>query len=105
VKGAIRLTARERDVLQHLARGRTYAQVGDQLNVSLNTVGSHVKNIYRKLEVRSARSAVWRALELQILCRADDPSTVTRETEMPRESSSTTGPASEPPEEVAQGND
>jgi len=61
VKAHVRLTAREADVLQSLARGCTYVQVADQLGVTLNTVASHVKNLYRKLEVRSARAAVWRA--------------------------------------------
>ena len=64
---AIRLTAREVDVLRLLAHGCTYTQVGDRLGVSWNTVASHVKNIYRKLEVRSARCAIWRAFELQLL--------------------------------------
>ena len=63
----VRLTAREVDVLRLLARGCTYWQVGDRLGVSWNTVASHVKNIYRKLEVRSGRAAVWRALELRLL--------------------------------------
>jgi len=69
VQDAIRLTPREIDVLQSLARGCTYVQVADQLGVSLNTVASHVKNLYRKLEVRSARSAVWRGFELRLLAR------------------------------------
>jgi DNA-binding NarL/FixJ family response regulator len=56
----IRLTARETDVLRLMARGHTYLQIGDQLH----TVASHAKKIYRKLGVRSARAAVWRALEL-----------------------------------------
>jgi DNA-binding CsgD family transcriptional regulator len=64
---AIRLTPREKDVLRLLARGRTYSQVGDRLGISLHTVASHVKNVYRKLKVHSARAAVWRAGELQLL--------------------------------------
>jgi DNA-binding CsgD family transcriptional regulator len=64
------LTTRETDVLLLLARGRTYVQVADELGVSLNTVASHVKNLYRKLGVRSARSAVWRAFELRLLERS-----------------------------------
>lgn len=73
----IRLTSREANVLQLLARGRTYEQVGDELGVSLHTVASHVKNIYRKLEVHSGRAAVWRALELRLLGGAESPRTVT----------------------------
>jgi len=62
----IRLTSREADVLRLLARGCTYSQVSDQLGVSMHTVESHVKNVYRKLEVHSARAAVWRATELRL---------------------------------------
>jgi len=61
------LTAREADVLRMLARGCTYSQISDHLGMSLHTVGSHVKSIYRKLEVHSARRAVWRAIELRLL--------------------------------------
>ena len=64
---SIRLTMRETDVLQLLAAGHTYTQVGTRLGVSANTVASHVKNIYRKLEVHSGRAAVWRALQLSML--------------------------------------
>ena len=67
---AIRLTCRETDVLRLMARGHTYSQIGDELGVSLHTVASHAKNIYRKLEVRSARAAVWRALELRLFVAA-----------------------------------
>jgi DNA-binding CsgD family transcriptional regulator len=58
------LTAREMDVLRLVARGHTYSQIGDALGVSPHTVVSHARKIYRKLGVRSARAAVWRALEL-----------------------------------------
>ena len=71
---AIRLTARETDVLQLMARGHTYSQIGEELGVSLHTVASHAKNIYRKLKVRSARAAVWRALELRLFAAAQDTS-------------------------------
>jgi len=63
----IRFTCREAEVLQLLARGCTYIQVGDRLRMSVHTVESHVKNIYRKLDVHSARLAVWRAMELRLL--------------------------------------
>jgi LuxR family maltose regulon positive regulatory protein len=64
------LTPREVQVLHHLSRGLSYAQVGSELGVSLNTVTSHVKNAYRKLEVHTAAAAVMRAVELQLLGRA-----------------------------------
>ena len=61
------LTARETDVLGLLAKGCTYEQVGVQLDISINTVTSHIKNAYRKLEVHSAAAAVMRAVELRLL--------------------------------------
>jgi DNA-binding NarL/FixJ family response regulator len=67
----VTLTAREADVLRLLARGCTYTQVGERLELSVNTVATHVKNIYRKLEVRSARAAVWRAFNLRLLGDAE----------------------------------
>jgi len=70
-----RLTSREMEVLQLLARGCTYIQVGDRLRMSVHTVESHVKNVYRKLDVHSARAAVWRATELRLLAAANQFST------------------------------
>ena len=67
----IYLTDREAEVLQLLARGCTYVQVSDRLGMSLHTVATHVKNIYRKLEVHSARGAVWRAQQLCLLHAPD----------------------------------
>ena len=66
-----RLTFREVEVLQLLARGCTYIQVSDRLGVSVHTVESHVKNIYRKLNAHSARAAVWRAMELRLFGEPD----------------------------------
>ena len=61
------LTARELEVLRLLARGHTYATVASQLGVSVNTVGSHVKKLYTKLDVHTAAEAVMRAVELRLL--------------------------------------
>jgi DNA-binding CsgD family transcriptional regulator len=61
------LTAREIDVVRLLARGCSYAQIGERLGISVHTVTSHIKNSYRKLEVRTAAAAVMRAVELQLL--------------------------------------
>jgi DNA-binding CsgD family transcriptional regulator len=63
----IRLTGREVEVLQLMARGCTYAKVGVQLGISAHTVAAHIKNAYRKLDVHSAAAAVMRAIELRLL--------------------------------------
>jgi DNA-binding CsgD family transcriptional regulator len=65
------LTPREIDVLRLLALGCSYTQIADRLGVSLHTVASHIKNLYRKLDVHSARAAVWRAFQLRMLLNPD----------------------------------
>jgi LuxR family maltose regulon positive regulatory protein len=67
VEKSVRLTGREAEVLRLIARGCTYARAAEQLGMSVNTIGTHVKNAYRKLEVHSAPAAVMRAIELQLL--------------------------------------
>ncbi len=61
------LTARELEVLQELARGLTNAEIAEALFVSLNTVKSHLKSIYGKLQVQNRTEAVLRAQELGLL--------------------------------------
>ena len=57
------LSSRERDVLGLVAKGYAYQEIGDALDVSVNTVGSHVKQIYRKLAVSSRGEAVYEAVQ------------------------------------------
>jgi DNA-binding CsgD family transcriptional regulator len=64
--GKPRLTNRETQVLRLLAKGCTYSRVAERLGMSTHTVGSHVKNSYRKLDVHSAAAAVMRAVELRL---------------------------------------
>ncbi|HEX9864800.1 MAG TPA: response regulator transcription factor [Acidimicrobiia bacterium] len=45
------LTAREREVLQHIARGYTYRETGETLFISVKTVESHVGSVLRKLQL------------------------------------------------------
>ena len=45
------LTDREREVLTHVAQGRTYRQIGDLLYISPRTVENHVRNILDKLQL------------------------------------------------------
>ena len=51
VANAYGLSPRETDVLTLLARGRNAAHIADELYISPNTVGTHRRNIYRKLGV------------------------------------------------------
>ena len=56
------LTRREREVLDQLCQGKSYKRIADALFVSQDTVRSHIKSIYRKLEVNSKSEAVIKAI-------------------------------------------
>ncbi|MEU2347360.1 response regulator transcription factor [Modestobacter sp. NPDC049651] len=45
------LSAREREVMQLLARGYTYREIGGRLFISVKTVESHASNVLRKLQL------------------------------------------------------
>ncbi|WP_328497733.1 LuxR C-terminal-related transcriptional regulator [Streptomyces sp. NBC_00414] len=61
------LSAREREVLLHLAQMMTTEEIADELYVSVNTVKTHLKSVYRKLAVTRRSAAVRRARELELL--------------------------------------
>lgn len=52
-KGEDPLTKTERLVVHNLVKGLTYQEIADQMEVSINSVRHHVKNIYKKLQVQS----------------------------------------------------
>jgi LuxR family maltose regulon positive regulatory protein len=61
------LSERERDVLRLLATDMSGPEIARQLHVSLNTLRTHSRNIFRKLQVSSRRAAVRQAAELDLL--------------------------------------
>jgi DNA-binding NarL/FixJ family response regulator len=67
VRGAGRLTAREDDVLERIARGLSNPEIGRELYISEATVKSHVTSIFTKLSVRDRTAAVTVAIARGLL--------------------------------------
>ena len=61
-KEEYQLTSREMDVLTSLAKGNSYKMIADELIISIETVRSHIKNVYTKLHVQSQGEAISKAL-------------------------------------------
>jgi len=55
-----RLTPQEEKVANLLVRGRTNTQIASELDISSNTVKSHIKNIYQKLDVKCRPKAIYK---------------------------------------------
>ena len=61
--GASPLSDREREVLQHVARGHTYRQIGEELYIAEKTVENHVRNILGKLHLNRKQELIRYAVE------------------------------------------
>jgi LuxR family maltose regulon positive regulatory protein len=61
------LTEREREVLVHVSDLLNTAEIASEMYISVNTVKTHLKNIYRKLAAGHRSEAVHRARELQLI--------------------------------------
>jgi DNA-binding NarL/FixJ family response regulator len=57
------LSDREREVLQYVARGHTYKEIGEQLFIADKTVENHVRNILGKLHLNRKQELIRYALE------------------------------------------
>jgi DNA-binding NarL/FixJ family response regulator len=63
------LSPREQQVLELIARGFSYAEIARLQAVSVHTVQTHIKNLYRKLAVNSRSEAVFEAAQMGLLPR------------------------------------
>ena len=61
------LSAREREVLELLARGYMYKEIADKLGISVPTVNTYIRRIYEKLHVHSKSQAVSKALREHLI--------------------------------------
>jgi DNA-binding NarL/FixJ family response regulator len=61
------LTAREVEVLRHLAEGLSTREIADTLYISVATVRTHIQNVLQKLDVHSQAQAVALALRKRLI--------------------------------------
>jgi DNA-binding NarL/FixJ family response regulator len=61
------LSSRETEILQLLAKGMSFNEIGEVLGISPHTVTAHIKKIYRKLAVHSRGEAVYEATQMGLL--------------------------------------
>lgn len=66
-KLSFQLSKREMDILNGLVKGQTYKEMAHELFVSVETVRTHLKNIYEKMHVHSKSEAVATALRNKLL--------------------------------------
>ena len=61
------LTRREREILQLIAQGKTNKEISKMLFISTETVKSHIKNIFKKLNIKNRVEAIMKAREQGIV--------------------------------------
>ncbi|MBO9637442.1 response regulator [Siphonobacter aquaeclarae] len=61
------LSAREQDILKGLVAGYSYKLIADELFISIDTVRSHIRHIYDKLQVNSKTEAVLKAMKERLI--------------------------------------
>jgi DNA-binding CsgD family transcriptional regulator len=66
-QASLGISARELEVLELLAAGRSNKEIANHLGVSPNTVKTHVARLFEKLEVRRRTEAILRARELGMI--------------------------------------
>lgn len=63
----VKLTFKEKEILQFLSEGNNYKAIGNKLNISEHTVRYHIKHIYEKMHVSSQSEAVAKAFKQGII--------------------------------------
>jgi DNA-binding NarL/FixJ family response regulator len=61
------LTQREKEILQNLSKGNSFKMIAADLAISIDTVRTHIKRIYEKLQVHSQTEAVSKAVNERIV--------------------------------------
>jgi DNA-binding CsgD family transcriptional regulator len=61
------LTPKEKEVLTSLSKGNSYKLIADDISISIDTVRSHIRNIYEKLHVHSQTEAVAKAINEKLI--------------------------------------
>ncbi len=64
---AYQLTPRENEILNLLSQGNSYKMIAAELDISLDTVRTHIKKIYEKLQVHSQTEAVSKAINEKLV--------------------------------------
>jgi len=63
----LNLSTREYEVLQHLAKGHSNAEIAEDLFLSLSTVKTHASNLFFKMDVKSRTQAIEKAKRLKVI--------------------------------------
>jgi len=61
------LTQREKEILANLSKGNSYKLIASDLTISIDTVRTHIKNIYEKLQVHTQTEAVSKAVNERLV--------------------------------------
>lgn len=61
------LTPREKEILSSLSKGNSYKLIASELSISIDTVRTHIKRIYEKLQVHSQTEAISKAMKERIV--------------------------------------
>jgi DNA-binding NarL/FixJ family response regulator len=54
------LSTREKEILEYIVKGYSYKMIAAETNIAVETVRSHIKKIYKKLQVNNATAAVYK---------------------------------------------